>query len=83
MLSWTEKIRRAGEEIMRHESDPFLEKVTSIIRGMSEISTHALLDLIGLPNTTATRGASPRRCNRSGSSRSSRGGSCRLVTATQ
>ena len=52
MLSWTERIRRAGEEIARHESDPLLEKVASITRGMDEISTHALLDLIGLPNTT-------------------------------
>ncbi len=52
MLSWTERIRRAGEEIARHESDPLLQKVASITRGMDEISTHALLDLIGLPNTT-------------------------------
>jgi hypothetical protein len=52
MLSFTGKIRRAAEELARHEDDPLLAKVASITRGMDEISTHALLDLIGLPNTT-------------------------------
>ncbi len=52
MLSFTARIRQAAEELARHESDPLLEKVASITRGLNEISTHALLDLIGLPNNT-------------------------------
>ena len=49
MVSFTEKIHRAAEEMERQEADPLLEKVASLTRG---ISTHALLDLIGLKNTT-------------------------------
>lgn len=52
MLSWTEQIRRAGEKQARQEVDPLFEKVATLTRGMNEISTHALLDLIGLKNTT-------------------------------
>jgi hypothetical protein len=52
MVSFTEKIHRAAEEMERQEADPLLEKVASLTRGMTEISTHALLDLIGLKNTT-------------------------------
>lgn len=33
-------------------ADPLREKVAAITRGMEAISTAALLDLIGLPNTT-------------------------------
>lgn len=53
MLSWTEQIRQAGEKLTRHERDPLVEKVTVAVRGMEAISTAALLDLIGLPNTTS------------------------------
>ena len=52
MLSFTARIQQAAEEQARQERDPLLEKVTSITRGMDEISTHALLDLLGLSNTT-------------------------------
>jgi hypothetical protein len=52
MKSWTARIQEATEELARHEADPLLEKVASLSHGMNEISTHALLDLIGLPNTT-------------------------------
>jgi len=53
MLSFTARIQQATEELSRHEADPLLEKVETIVRGMDAISTHALLDLIGLPNTTS------------------------------
>ena len=53
MLSWTARINKAYEELARQESDPLLEKVASITRGMEAVSTAALLDLIGLPNTTS------------------------------
>ena len=53
MLSFTARIRQATEELARHESDPLLEKVAAITRGMKAVSTVALLDLIGLPNTTS------------------------------
>jgi len=52
MKSWTAQIDEAAKELARHQADPLLEKVASLTRGMNEISTHALLDLIGLPNTT-------------------------------
>jgi len=53
MLSWTGRIQQAYEQRARHEADPLLEKVSATVRGMDAISTHALLDLIGLPNTTS------------------------------
>jgi hypothetical protein len=52
MKSFTALIDEAYQELVRHEADPLLEKVSATVRGMNEISTHALLDLIGLPNTT-------------------------------
>jgi hypothetical protein len=52
MLPFTERIRLAAEELTRHEVDPLLGKVETIVRGMEAISTAALLDLIGLPKTT-------------------------------
>jgi len=52
-MSWTARIHQAYEEHARHVADPLLEKVSVTVRGMDEISTHALLDLIGLPNTTS------------------------------
>jgi hypothetical protein len=52
MRPWTERIREITEAMDRRQADPLLAKVTTVIRGMDEISTHALLDLLGLPNTT-------------------------------
>lgn len=53
MLSWTARIEQAAQELARHDADPLLEKVSATVRGMNEVSTHALLDLIGLANTTS------------------------------
>jgi hypothetical protein len=36
----------------QRDADPLGDKVKAIVRGMGAISTNALLDLIGLPNTT-------------------------------
>jgi hypothetical protein len=53
MLSLAAQTQQAYEEHLRRAADPFLEKVKAITRSTDEISTHALLDLIGLPNTTS------------------------------
>jgi hypothetical protein len=52
MQSWTSRIRHAAEQHVQRETDPLLEKVAAATRGMQAISTVALLDLVGLPNTT-------------------------------
>jgi hypothetical protein len=52
MQSWTSRIRDAVDHRAQHASDPLLEKVAAATRGMQAISTVALLDLVGLPNTT-------------------------------
>jgi hypothetical protein len=50
---WVEKLRRAEAEAAERAADPLREKVKTLVRGMEAISTHSLLDLIGLPQTTA------------------------------
>jgi hypothetical protein len=52
MLSWTAKLKQACAEQARRDADPLCDKVAAAVRGMHEVSTHALLDLIGLPPTT-------------------------------
>jgi hypothetical protein len=52
MVSWSERIQQASDEITRHAADPLRATVEATVRGMDEISTHALLDLIGLPHST-------------------------------
>ena len=52
MLSWSEKVKRASDEVAKHASDPLRAMVETTTRGMNAISTAALLDLIGLPNST-------------------------------
>ena len=52
MLSFTAQIERERAKLEQLDADPLREKVASITRGMDAISTAALLDLIGLPNTT-------------------------------
>jgi len=52
VLSFIERIRQAEAELAHSESDPLRGKVAATVRGMHEISTAALLDLIGLPKTT-------------------------------
>lgn len=52
MLSWTARLEQAKAELAQSEIDPLRGKVAATVRGMHEISTAALLDLIGLPKTT-------------------------------
>ena len=52
MLSFTAQIERERAKLEQHDADPLLERVTTAVRGMEAVSTAALLDLIGLPNTT-------------------------------
>ena len=52
MVSWYERLERASAELAKQTADPLRATVEATVRGMDEISTHALLDLIGLPNST-------------------------------
>jgi len=52
MLSFTAQIERERAKLEQRDADPFRVKVASITRGIEAISTVALLDLIGLTNTT-------------------------------
>lgn len=52
MLSFTAQIAQERAKLEQREADPLRDKVASITRGIEAISTNALLDLIGLPNTT-------------------------------
>jgi hypothetical protein len=52
MVSWSERVQQASDEIARHAADPLRAMVQAAVRGMNEVSTHALLDLVGLPHST-------------------------------
>jgi hypothetical protein len=52
MLSWTARLEQAKAELAQSETDPLRQMVATTVRGMDAVSTAALLDLIGLPNTT-------------------------------
>jgi hypothetical protein len=52
MLSFMARLEQVAAEQAAHDADPLLNKVERCVRGMEAISTNALLDLIGLPNTT-------------------------------
>ena len=52
MKSWTEQIDDAIAANVQRDADPLRDKVACITRSMDAISTNALLELVGLPNTT-------------------------------
>ncbi len=52
MSSFLERLEKAQAELAHRDADPFREKVEAAVRGMEAISTHSLLDLLGLPRTT-------------------------------
>ncbi len=52
MSSFLEQLHRAKAEAAERDADPLREKVETLVRGMEAISTHSLLDLLGLPRTT-------------------------------
>ena len=51
-MSWIQKYHQAKAALAETDADPLREKVETLVYGMEAISTNALLDLIGLPNTT-------------------------------
>ena len=51
-MAWIDKLHHARAELVDREADPLRQKVQAAVRGMEAISTAALLDLLGLPNTT-------------------------------
>jgi hypothetical protein len=52
MLSFTAQIEQERAKLEQRDADPLREKLTATVRDMDAVSTAALLDLIGLPNTT-------------------------------
>ena len=52
MTSFMERLRQEISEIAERDADPLRGIVETTVRGMQAISTHALLDLIGLPITS-------------------------------
>ena len=53
MVSFMQQLEQAKAAVAQRNADPLGERVAAITRGMDAISTAALLDLIGLPNTTS------------------------------
>jgi hypothetical protein len=53
MISFVERVRRAAAELERQQADPLLTLVEPIMRGREAIGTAPLLELLGLPGTTA------------------------------
>jgi hypothetical protein len=52
VVSFMQRLEEAQAEMAQRNADPLRQKVIATVRGMDEISTHALLDLIDLPKTT-------------------------------
>ena len=52
MLSWSEIFDQKMAKRTASNADPIRERVAATVRGIEAISTAALLDLIGLPNST-------------------------------
>ena len=53
LMYWLEKLHSAQAELAKRNADPLGEKVEAVVRGMEAVSTHGLLDLLGLPKTTS------------------------------
>src|SRR5215469_13210371 len=53
MVSLLERLHQAKAELAKHNADPLRGVVETTVRGMEAVSTFTLLDLIGLPKTTA------------------------------
>jgi hypothetical protein len=53
-MSFIEKLRQAQAELAERDADPFRQRVAAIVGCVGDcVSTVALLDLLGLPKTTA------------------------------
>lgn len=53
MSSFLEQLRLGKAAAAERDADPLRGTVETIVRGMEAISTHSLLDLLGLPQSTA------------------------------
>ncbi len=53
MVSFIERVRQAEADLAAHAADPLLPQVKAIVRDHEAIGTAPLLDLLGLPKTTA------------------------------
>jgi hypothetical protein len=53
MVSYLERLHQASAELAKRDADPLRDKVEAAVRSRDAVSTVALLDLIGLPTTTA------------------------------
>ena len=82
MLSFTAQIEQERAKLEQRDADPLREKVAAITRGIEAISTVALLDLIGLPNTTGNGRRVAKPCARWDISRSRAAGSCPAAGTT-
>ena len=52
MSSFLERLNQARIELAQRDADPLREKMGATVRGLEAISSAALLDLLGLKNTT-------------------------------
>lgn len=52
-MAFMDELKRAQREIADRAADPLRAKVEALMRGQIAMSTNALLDLLGLPHTTA------------------------------
>jgi hypothetical protein len=53
MSSFLERLKQAKAKLAERNANPLREKVEAVVRAFDAVSTVALLDLIGLPKTTA------------------------------
>ena len=52
MSSFIEDLRKRLARQRARDADPFRQSVEAIVRGVHAISTHSILDLLGLPKTS-------------------------------
>ena len=52
-MAWLNELNGAMQESAARRADPLRAKVERLMRGQTAMSTAALLDLLGLPHTTA------------------------------
>lgn len=52
-MAFVDELNRAREELAARAADPLRAKVEIYMHGQTAMSTNALLDLLGLPATTA------------------------------
>jgi hypothetical protein len=52
-MAWLNNLNGAMREAAARRADPLRAKVERLMRGQTAMSTAALLDLLGLPHTTA------------------------------